>query len=405
VQKQIRRIHDWSLFNQRNGHPGVVQDWGLAVRKREQKRIDELSGTKRKRSSSQYDDSEDDVNSPVPATAVPRWLRALCGKGYDTHSILNIFNRLHTEILADMMPQFPDIEILPNIATGVEESQQPKGYAKRAVVGSGHKRSQSLGVGATPSLYSPISGPVQPAVWGSAGSADGSPMQKRQRRNDNMDAATERVTPTFGRRSLGTHRPVYSSIAENQGEAREMEEMRPYPNAYQPHLAAPIPQRRGGHSMAAHLETSSARRPVHHRSQSDMAGLTRTHEMYGGSQYTTASAHPSGMNSYGPARFQQAPPNSFAISPSQHRGQPFQVQPQQTSMLSSKQLPSVGHSGHSRHQSTPMAHFHHSPSGMARDLSQGLPSINQPLSNGNTLPPVAHVTESVEALNIFRERR
>ena len=72
MQKQIRRIHDWSLFNQRNGLPGVVQDWGLAVRKREQKRIDELSGAKRKRSASQYDDSEDDDDLPVPATAVPR---------------------------------------------------------------------------------------------------------------------------------------------------------------------------------------------------------------------------------------------------------------------------------------------------------------------------------------------
>lgn len=404
VQKQIRRIHDWSLFNQINGRPGVVQDWGLAVRKREQKRIDGLSGAKRKRSSSQYDDSEDDDDSPVPATAVPKWLRALCGKGYDTHSILRIFGRLHTEIFADLMPQFPDIEILPNIATELEEPQQPKGFVKRPVAVPGHKRSQSLGVGATPGLYSPTSGPIRTTEWGSA---DRLPMQKRQRRNDNIDAATERVTPTFGRHSLGSSRSSHSSVAENHSESVRMEDMRPHPNAYLPHLAAPTPQRHGGHSMAAHLETSSARRPVHHRSQSDVAGLLRGNDMYGGSQYTT-SAHPSGMNSYGPSRFQQAPQNSFVINPSQPRAQPSKGSPQQSSMLSSKQLPSLKHpgrSGHYRHQSVPMAHFNRSPPGTSRDFSQGLPSINQSLSNGNTLPPVIQVTESVQAAAIFRERR
>jgi len=50
VQQQIRRVHDWSLANMKNGAPGIVQDWGLAVRKREQKRLDDLGGAKRKRS-------------------------------------------------------------------------------------------------------------------------------------------------------------------------------------------------------------------------------------------------------------------------------------------------------------------------------------------------------------------
>lgn len=389
VQKQIRRIHDWSLGNQQRGLPGVVQDWGLAVRKREQKRIDELSGAKRKRSGSQFDDSEDDDNSTLPATAVPRWLRTLCGKGYDTHSILNIFNRLHTEILADMMPQFPDIEILPNITTESEEPQQPKGYAKRAVAATGHKRSQSLGVGQTAGFHSPVAGHVQQPGWGSA---DGIPVQKRQRRN--MEAAAERVVQPLGRRSLGNHR--YPSIAENQIEAGEM---RPHPNAYQPHLVAPTPQRLGGYSMAAHLETSSARRSNHNRSRSDMGGLSRNNEMYAASQYAPSSAHPSSMGSYGPSRYQQPQPSAFPFNaPQQHRGQPFQTPPHHGNMMSSKHLPNVGHS---RHQSTPMAHFHHSPASMARD---GLPAVNPHMGSSHAIPPISQMAESADAA-MYRERR
>ncbi|TVY80648.1 hypothetical protein LSUE1_G003903 [Lachnellula suecica] len=356
VQKQIRRIHDWSLQNQRNNRPGVVQDWGLAVRKREQKRIDELSGAKRKRSITQYDDSEDGDNMPVPATAVPRWLRELCGKGYDTHSILSIFNRLHTEILNDLMPQFPDIEILPNIAVEADEPQQPKGYVKRPGAGAGHRRSQSLGMGVNLDVHSPNIGTSPSTSWGS----NSSPMQKRQRRNGTVEAAP------FGRRIQGAHRPVYSSIAENQDEMDEMRFANPW---HQPQLAAPTPQR--------------------------LRAWGR--DMYSGHPYAPVSAHPLAMGNYGPAHFQQqAPPNSFSYN-SHHRGQSYQGHhQQQESMLSTKQLPDIRHA---RHQSSPMAQFHTSPS------MQGLPSLSQPLSHNNTLPPVGHLAESIEANSLYRERR
>jgi len=398
VQKQIRRIHDWSRQNQQNGLPGVVQDWGLAVRKREQKRIDELSGAKRKRSAAQYDDSEDgeDDSQPVPATAVPKWLRSLCGKGYDTISILNIFNRLHTEILADLMPQFPDIEILPNIATEAEESQQPKGYAKRAVTGAGHKRSQSLGVGAKSGLYSPNGGPTGHLPrWNSAGDIEVSPMQKRQRRSDMMEANP------FGSRAQMSHRLVYTSIAENPIESGEM---RQYGPSWLPQLAAPIPQRLGGQSMAESLESSSARRPGHHRSQSDYVGLSRARETYGGSSpYNSASAHPSSMGSYGSSRSHQEPPNSFAFNNApQNHGQHFQShQSPRGGMLSSKHLPRVGHA---RHQSMPMANFPTHPN-MQRDFSHGLPPLSQYSSNDHTLPPVTHITESPQTPSLYREGR
>jgi hypothetical protein len=69
VQLQIRRVHEWGLENEKNARPGVVKDWGLAVRKREQKRLDELAGASRKRKAGLYileDDEgrEDDGDNP-----------------------------------------------------------------------------------------------------------------------------------------------------------------------------------------------------------------------------------------------------------------------------------------------------------------------------------------------------
>ncbi|PVH85295.1 hypothetical protein DL98DRAFT_409665, partial [Cadophora sp. DSE1049] len=155
VQTQIRRVHEWSLENSSRGLPGVVQDWGLAVRKREQKRLDEMNGSK-KRNIAAFENSDDedgtDLNGRgsniLPATAVPDWLLERCGKGYSTQEILQIFNQLHTQILDDTMPCFPDIEILPNIVVDSDDPKSPKGYTKRTVVGGGHKRAQSLGIAA-----------------------------------------------------------------------------------------------------------------------------------------------------------------------------------------------------------------------------------------------------------------
>lgn len=143
VQKQIRAIREWSNANVQNGAAGTVKDWGLAVRKREQKRLDDITASGRKRTASaafEQDSGDEDGGhglSAVPATAVPSWLLGLCGKGYSTDAILDIFSRLHTEILNDEMPCFPDIEILPNIVVDQDEAKSPKGYAKRGSGGGG----------------------------------------------------------------------------------------------------------------------------------------------------------------------------------------------------------------------------------------------------------------------------
>ncbi|OBT51624.1 hypothetical protein VE04_09158, partial [Pseudogymnoascus sp. 24MN13] len=126
VQKQIQRLEEWSADNERRGEGGVVRSWGLAVRKREQKRLDDLALSKaRGGRGNPYGGNYDDVDPSAPATAVPLWLRNLCGKTYSTLDIRDIFNRVHQELLNSPSPVFPDIEILPHITLDGEESESP----------------------------------------------------------------------------------------------------------------------------------------------------------------------------------------------------------------------------------------------------------------------------------------
>ncbi|POS85587.1 hypothetical protein EPUL_003894 [Erysiphe pulchra] len=162
VQQQIRRVHEWSESNAAAGKAGVVQDWTISVRKREQKRLDDIQNNrKRKTGLSDREEEEDDefnvdINcknpgSAVPATAVPGWLLEHCRKGYSTLEILEVFNRLHQEILSDSISTFPDIEILPNISIEQEEKWSPNSCMKRPS-NNHHKRAKSLTVGLS-SIY------------------------------------------------------------------------------------------------------------------------------------------------------------------------------------------------------------------------------------------------------------
>ncbi|RKF62125.1 putative orp1 like protein [Erysiphe neolycopersici] len=157
VQQQIRRVHDWSETNAAAGKAGVVQDWTISVRKREQKRLDDIQNNRKRKSglSDREEEEEEEFNidvncknssSAVPATAVPVWLLEHCRKGYSTLEILEIFNRLHQEILGDCISTFPDIEILPNISIEQEEKWSPNGCMKRPP-NNYHKRAKSLTVG------------------------------------------------------------------------------------------------------------------------------------------------------------------------------------------------------------------------------------------------------------------
>ncbi|KAI9048591.1 hypothetical protein LZ554_007424 [Drepanopeziza brunnea f. sp. 'monogermtubi'] len=327
VQQQIRRVHEWSMENANRGLPGVVKDWGLAVRKREQKRLDELNGAKKRNAHAAFEDGlnsdEDDGSSRtsshiLPATAVPDWLLQECGKGYSTHKILEIFNRLHTEILADTMPCFPDIEILPNIAVDGDEPKSPKGYTKRASAAKGHYRSQSLGgptAAMKPNPYTQDRRMSQPAIWSQGGYSPQAPKKRRPNGMGETDSPDSAFSPyarsrplerplQAGRVTQLPHRPMFPDINENSEEER-YNYGSSYPLSGAP-LPAPTPQRAGGQSMAAHLEMgtspSTSRRPLHQRSQSDMSAFTQNNRGYSESPLmSTGYMDPS---HYGHSQFQ-----------------------------------------------------------------------------------------------------
>lgn len=154
VQKQIQRLEEWSAENERRGEGGVVRSWGLAVRKREQKRLDDLALSKaRGGRGNAYGGHFEDADPSAPATAVPLWLRNLCGKTYSTLDIRDIFNRVHQELLNSPSPVFPDIEILPHITLDGDESESPMRYGRRKTP-TGHQRSRSMGGALPPPLDS-----------------------------------------------------------------------------------------------------------------------------------------------------------------------------------------------------------------------------------------------------------
>ncbi|KAI0851288.1 hypothetical protein F5Y00DRAFT_259824 [Daldinia vernicosa] len=150
VQRQIRRVQEWSDENQRTGQPGVVKDWSLSMRKREKTRIEEKSF--KKRSHREYNEDEDDVipdNAVLNGTAVPSWLRDRCGSGYTTAEIEEIVARMRNEIRENYSTQIPDIEILPNISMDTSNDTNSKTLTRQKD-SPVHKRSRSVGVALEP---------------------------------------------------------------------------------------------------------------------------------------------------------------------------------------------------------------------------------------------------------------
>ncbi|KAM3075063.1 hypothetical protein ACMFMG_007478 [Clarireedia jacksonii] len=428
VQQQIRRVHDWSQQNTERGQAGTVQDWGLAVRKREQKRLDELNGSNRKRRAAfdaqDEDEDEDDEAAQAnlrPATAVPDWLLGLCGKGYSTEDILGIFNRLHTEILEDMMPCFPDIEILPNIIANQPEPKSPKGYAKRKPANIGHKRSQSLVVGLGNSSHqsqhsvSPVrrlSQPVKREVGhGSPGTIIQEPnLVKRRRSNYHTEEPNLHQYPSNTislRHSQASHRPQFSRIDENRPMQSEYTESpqtirsRSYAQsmmALSPPLPAPVPQRLNSRSVANLNQfenggeyTMRASRPGHQRSHSDMAYRR------GGIHYSMSGAiHYNHGIEFTTPRYQHP---SFHVV--QHHY--YDERPHQQSYGGNVQQ-SHFHSvhqeqGHMRHLSSPLNHVHFQQHGISS--ARGSPTVGR----STPLPEVKYVQSPSQRSEFTSTRR
>ena len=400
VQNQIRRIHAWSEDNaSRGSRSGIVQDWSLAVRKREQKRIDDLErkeSNKRKRpvANAEDDDEDEEELGRKPATAVPKWLQDKCHKQrYSTQQVLEIFNELHREILSDNNTNtFPDLEILPNIIVDTEEPKSPKGYAKRSSVPPTHRRSQSLGVVAS----------SQPPVWGDEPSMHDPPSQKRRRPNtDGDDGFAERDFPHFARSRVVqrpmeggrrmqhlAHRPMYTHMEEHH-ECREAQPRDGYyphsPSAFQVPLPAPTPLRNPGYPLATRLENGGdIRRPMHGRSQSEVGPFIHGPPSYARSP----SDHLLPNGDVGPYHGKGHPVHhDYGYTPSTSRP-PMSDMRQYTP-------------GHGRHQSTPMMHPPYSPPGPA--YHQPLPMYAPP--HRSPLPPVLRISEGEKTREMYSDRR
>lgn len=144
VEKQVGRVQSWSDENRQSGQGGVVVDWSLSMRKREQNRVSEKSHKRRPSGQESSDDGGMD-RAVLNGTAVPDWLRNKVGDGYSTTEIEEIVARLKDEVEENHLTQIPDIEILPNI-TDIQDGGRNKATLKRkASTSTTHQRSQSGG--------------------------------------------------------------------------------------------------------------------------------------------------------------------------------------------------------------------------------------------------------------------
>ncbi|KAL2118448.1 hypothetical protein VTJ04DRAFT_8108 [Mycothermus thermophilus] len=135
VITQVLRLEAWSNFNQDTGAPenGVITDYTLSPRRREQIRLQNQNRRKRRPAANEESDeesgSDSDSDVDVGEATVPRWLELACRPGKTAAEIMQILMRILNEIRANIMPHFPDIEILPTI-TGDRAKPNNKKRAK-----------------------------------------------------------------------------------------------------------------------------------------------------------------------------------------------------------------------------------------------------------------------------------
>ncbi|KAK1989813.1 hypothetical protein LX36DRAFT_717241 [Colletotrichum falcatum] len=430
VQKQIARVQQWSDENERAGKAGVVNSWSLAIRKREQKRLEDKKESKKR---SYQDESEEEQldGAMLNGTAVPEWLLTKCGAGYTTVAIQEIVAQLKTEIDNGGLSQIPDIEILPTISSDGPD-EKPKTYLKRKTSGgAAHKRSQSMGVALRPEALPMTRRVSQPnAYWGHEG-FDASSIEKRQRITDmeagfygdrNAIPGMTRV-PSGMRRMNIPHRPAFGNIRENQPEDDyyRQPQMGSGPfvfGAGGPQggpLPAPTPQRRGSKSMASHLETSTTmpsaypdpRRAFHQRSQSEMTGFHQGQAP----TYRPNSSSGFGPYGYGPNPVEQ-PQEQYNTAYSRPPDNPF-AQAAQPNYYEDPQrqyayaapafqpnpAPRMGPGSanrHTRHQSTPNAPgaMHRTPSAHGFTIGPNMTTRHDQQQQGYDRTPSDHSRHS-----------
>jgi hypothetical protein len=465
VHRQITRVQQWSDGNDRATKPGVVTNWSLSIRKREQKRLEDRKESGKKRGYANESDDDALDGAMLNGTAVPEWLLEKCGTGYSTEQMLEIVDRLRSEIDMGKLSQIPDIEILPNISSDGEDGK-PKTYLKRKTSGTGntHKRSQSMGVALRPESLPMARRISQPNNYWAAPEhhMDALPVEKRQRIADMDNYYSERqglpalqrpsdraMPPALRRTYHLPHRPAFASVREDRPEESYFANTRQPANGM-PHfvfgagapqsgpLPAPTPQRRPSGSVASHLESSSSvhnyhhdpRRPMHQRSHSDVSAFSNGPvPSYRPSSSTGYGAPPMGYNNeqhegYDPgytprqdSSFNSGPPGYYdELPPRQYSYNHGQFQQTAEGPYSGP----IGPNRHSRHQSTPNAGrmMHRTPSQGFNPLPmvhrQGevfehppppVPNHSRRTSYAGPVPQQPRIMEDDGVKNLFGARR
>ncbi|KAL6803023.1 hypothetical protein GGI42DRAFT_342422 [Trichoderma sp. SZMC 28013] len=142
VKMQINRLQRWSNENQRQGTGPYIKLWTLALRKREQSRLDKEGGA--------AEEGEDESVETPNSSAAPDWIIQRLGTGYTTEQMLEVADRLYLEIENGTLGQVPEVEFLPditeseagNIAKLVRSRKQAR-VATTAVEGKASKRRSS----------------------------------------------------------------------------------------------------------------------------------------------------------------------------------------------------------------------------------------------------------------------
>ncbi|KAL7948885.1 hypothetical protein V8C42DRAFT_351309 [Trichoderma barbatum] len=147
VKMQINRLQRWSEENRRQGAGPCIKLWTLALRKREQSRLDKEAGA--------ADEGDDEALETPNGSAAPDWIIQRLGTGYTTEQMLEVADRLYLEIENGTLCQVPEVEFLPditepevaNIAKLVKSRKQARAAAATVDAKASKRRiSESAGV-------------------------------------------------------------------------------------------------------------------------------------------------------------------------------------------------------------------------------------------------------------------
>ncbi|KAM7184743.1 hypothetical protein V8F33_012822 [Rhypophila sp. PSN 637] len=383
IRTQIDRVQAWSDRNKEAGHPDVMKDWSVAMRKREQERLGKQP--KRKRQADEEEDeyyaNDDDVDTAtVQGRAFPEWLATQVGTGYSTPDILVIVKKIEEGLDDGTLLSIPDIEFLPNL---VKDENKSRGTPKRRSPTRAHARSRSMGVhhrqASDGEGYNMgprrESQPNASSYWDRNDSYS-SPAEKRPRLSGSgyhyadreplpsmVPRNQDHIVPTM--QQMSRHQSTIDDLREG-AESRFVNDHRARPNAGafnysmmsspMRSLPAPTPT---GMGMGMHLaplpETPSPNnyhaRPMHARSQSDAGSFYPTQPYrQTGSAYTTTPTSEYTFSSQG---YQSAGSLSSTTTPSYPA--PYTPQPYHSYHQTPTRGPYGHHGKHMRHLSTPVA--------------------------------------------------